>query len=278
MIVAIVSGKGGTGKTTVSANLARALGSPVQLLDCDVEEPNVQLFLHGSLLKKEVVTVPVPQVDQALCDDCGECGRFCQYNAIVSFNTKPLLFPELCHGCGGCALVCPRRAIGETARRIGDIETVDCGNITLVQGRLDVGVAMSPPLIRAVKARLTTATPAILDAPPGTSCPVMTTLQGADMVILVTEPTPFGLYDLSLTVEMVRKLGISFGVVINRVGIGDNGVHRFCQEQNIDVFLELFEDRKIAEAYSRGVLAVEAFPEYRLCFDGLAKKIFKQCR
>lgn len=272
MILAVASGKGGTGKTTVSVNLARALGSPVGLLDCDVEEPNAHLFLAGDLRGEENVTIPIPQVDEFLCDGCGECSRFCEYHAIVSFGATPLIFPEMCHGCGGCAKVCPPKAIREVEKRIGVVETRHAGNITLIQGRLDVGVATTPPLIRAVKARQRNGVHAILDAPPGTSCPVIATLRGADLVVLVTEPTPFGLHDLRLAVDMVRALGIPFGVVINRVGIGDERVHAFCREENIPFLLEIPDDRRIAEAYSRGRLIVEALPEYRGLFESLLEK------
>ncbi len=272
MILAIASGKGGTGKTTVSVNLARALGCDVRLLDCDVEEPNDHLFLKGSRAREEIVTIPIPQVDESLCDGCGECGRACQYHAIVSFGAKPLVFPEMCHGCGGCARVCPRKAIREVERRIGVIETDRAGNITLIQGRLDVGEAMAPPLIRAVKAHLQNGLPAILDAPPGTSCPVIAAIRGADLVLLVTEPTPFGLHDLRLAVEMVRALGIPFGVVVNRVGIGDDRVHVYCREGKIPVLLEIPDDRRIAESYSRGELIVESLPEYRGLFLSLIDK------
>lgn len=272
MILAVASGKGGTGKTTVSVNMARVLGSEVRLLDCDVEEPNDHLFLSGALREAETVGIPVPRVDESLCDGCGECGRFCEYHAIVSFGTKPLIFPELCHGCGGCAKVCPKKAIHEVNKRIGVVETVQAGNITLIHGRLDVGMAMAPPLIRAVKARLQSGLPAILDAPPGTACPVIATLRGTDFVVLVTEPTPFGLHDLKLAVDMVRELRIPFGVVVNRVGIGDDRVHAFCRQENIAVLLEIPEDRRIAEAYSKGSLIVEALPEYRGLFQCLIEK------
>jgi len=270
MILAIASGKGGTGKTTVSVNLARTIGSAVQLLDCDVEEPNAHLFLRGSQTGTDVVSIPIPEVDESLCDACGECGRFCRYHAIVSFGSSPLVFPELCHGCGGCTLVCPRGAIREAGRRVGVVETQEVDGITLVQGRLDIGVAMAPPLIRAVKSRMKNkGMTVILDAPPGTSCPVIATLRGADFVLLVTEPTPFGLHDLQLAVEMVRELGIPFGVVVNRMGIGDNRVHVFCREQEIPILLEIPDDRRIAEAYSRGELIVDALPEYRSHFATL---------
>jgi len=272
MILAVASGKGGTGKTTVSVNLASVLGSAVLLLDCDVEEPNDHLFLKGSLIEKEPVSVPIPQVDESLCDGCGECGRFCEYHAIVSFGSTALVFPEMCHGCGGCEKVCPKKAIREIDHRIGVVETVQAGNITLIQGRLDVGVAMAPPLIRAVKAHLKKDLHAILDAPPGTSCPVIAAIRDADFVVLVTEPTPFGLHDLKLAVDMVRELGIPFGVVVNRFGIGDDRVHVFCNEQKIPLLLEIPDDRRIAEAYSRGSLIVDALPEYRELFLSLTEK------
>jgi len=273
MIIAVASGKGGTGKTTVSVNLAQMLGSDVVLLDCDVEEPNCRLFLDGEQCGEKVAVIPVPQVDESLCDGCGECGRFCAYHAIVTFGTKPLVFPEMCHGCGGCMRVCPKKCIREVGRRMGVVETVRAKNITLIQGRLDVGAAMAPPLIREVKKRLPVdGTLAIIDAPPGTSCPVITTLQGADFIILVTEPTPFGLNDLKLAVGMVRELGISFGVVINRFGIGDDRVHMYCREENIPVLIEIPDDRRIAEAYSKGSIVVDALPEYRTLFQKLLDK------
>ena len=273
MNVAIASGKGGTGKTTLSVNLVRSVGGPVQLLDCDVEEPNAHLFLQGSWIGAEDVCVPVPLVDGAKCDGCGECGRFCAYHAIVSFGTVPLVFPEMCHGCGGCRDVCPRGAIRETPRRLGQVETRQAGDITLVQGRIDVGTAMAPPLIHAVRGRRRSGIPAILDAPPGTSCPVIATLRGVDCAVLVTEPTPFGLHDLQLAVETIRTLGLPFGVVVNRVGAGDGRVHRYCQGEGIPVLLEIPDDRRIAEAYSRGEMMVDALPEYREHFRALLAAI-----
>jgi len=272
MILAIASGKGGTGKTTVSVNLARVLDSNVRLLDCDVEEPNAHLFLKGSNIQEEVVSIPIPQVNESLCDGCGECSRFCEYHAIVSFGAKPLVFPDMCHGCGGCAKICPKKAIHEIDKRIGVVETIQAENITLIQGRLDIGVAMAPPLVRAVKARLQDSIPAILDAPPGTSCPVITTIRGADFVVLVTEPTPFGLHDLELAVDMVREIGIPFGVVVNRAGIGDDRVHVYCKHDGIPILLEIPDDRRIAEAYSNGRLIVDALPEYQGLFQTLIEK------
>jgi MinD superfamily P-loop ATPase len=273
MIVAVASGKGGTGKTTVSVNLAWVMDSPVQLLDCDVEEPNCHLFLKGTVLKTEEVSIPVPEVDEALCNSCGQCSSFCQFHAIASLDTLTMVFPELCHGCGGCIKVCTLGAMTETGKRIGTIETMDSNHITLVRGILDVGVAMAPPLIRAVKDHIQDNALTILDAPPGTSCPVIATIKNADIVLLVTEPTPFGLHDLSLAVDMVRDLGIPMGVVINRAGIGDDRVNSFCKAQGIPILKEIPDDRRIAEAYSRGELIVDALPQYRTVFKELMDKI-----
>lgn len=269
MTIAVASGKGGTGKTTVALNMALVFGGPVQLLDCDVEEPNAHLFLRLEDGREEPVLIPTPVVDESLCDACGECGRFCEYHAIVSFGAKPLVFPELCHGCGGCAAVCPKGAIGETGRRIGVVGTARSGEISLVQGRLDVGTALAPPVIREVKRRLRRDVPALVDAPPGTSCPVIAAVRDADAVMLVTEPTPFGLHDLALAVATVRELRIPFGVVVNRVGAGDNRVHAYCAREGMPILAEIPDDRRIAEAYSRGEPIVEALPEYRGLFHGL---------
>jgi MinD superfamily P-loop ATPase len=273
MIISVASGKGGTGKTTVSANLARVWPSPVQLLDCDVEEPNCHLFIKGDLKAQDVVSMRVPQVDAALCTGCGACSALCEFNAIAALKDEALVFEELCHGCGGCTLVCPTRAITEKDRRIGEIEVMEAGHISLVQGRIDVGVAMAPPVIRAVKDRLDPGKTAILDAPPGTSCPVIATVKDTDLVILVTEPTPFGLHDLRLACDMVRELGLPFGVVINRVGAGDDRVHVFCRDEGVPILLEIPDDRRIAEAYSRGELMVNALGEYRGLFEGLMHNV-----
>ncbi|HPY00596.1 MAG TPA: ATP-binding protein [Candidatus Marinimicrobia bacterium] len=273
MIIAVASGKGGTGKTTIAVNLAYALDREVQLLDCDVEEPNAQLFLNGALLSTEEVTIPIPQIDASLCNGCGECSRFCEYNAIVSYGTMPLVFADMCHGCGGCMKVCPPQAIREVDHRIGVIETFSAGKITLVQGKMDIGAAMAPPLIRAVKQKTDNRIPILLDAPPGTSCPVITTLRGADFVALVTEPTPFGLNDLILAVETVREMDLPFGVIINRSGSGDARVNFYCADENIPILAEIPDDRKIAEAYSRGELIGKVFPEYRLIFEKIINDI-----
>jgi len=273
VIIAIASGKGGTGKTTLSVNLALAAQTPIQLLDCDVEAPNAHLFLNPSGIESTVVHVPIPVVDESACDGCGECGRMCEYHAIVSFGSVPLVFPEMCHGCGGCMRVCPRHAISEKGHRIGEVHISTVGHITLIEGKIDVGIAMAPPLIRAVKSRLSASVPVLLDAPPGTSCPVIASIRDADFVILVTEPTAFGLHDLSLAVDMTRALNRPFAVVVNRMGIGDDRVHQFCREEGIRILAEIPDDRRIAEAYSEGRTIVDAIPAYRGLFHSILNQI-----
>jgi MinD superfamily P-loop ATPase len=273
MIIAVASGKGGTGKTTVATNLARTCAGGVQLLDCDVEAPNSRLFLAGDVVDERIVTVPVPRVDEQRCQACGACSRFCQFHAIVSLGTAPLVFPELCHGCGGCSLVCPHDAIDEAPHRIGVVTTVRSGRVELVEGRLDVGVAMAPPLIRAVRAHRRPDRTTILDAPPGTTCPVVATVRQSDVVVLVTEPTPFGLHDLTLAVDLVRELGLVHGVVINRAGTGDRRVHDYCREAGVPILIEIPDDRRIARACAHGALVVEALPAYAGLFEALHDRI-----
>ena len=277
MIVAIASGKGGTGKTTVAANLARRIsesGRPTQLLDCDVEEPNCHIFVRPRIESSETVQVPVPEVNEELCTLCGECARVCQFNAIACLKKSVLVFPELCHGCAGCWLVCPAGAITPGGREVGVVEKGEAGGF--VQGRLRVGEAMAPPLIRAVKKEIDPARTCLIDAPPGTSCPVIEAVKGSDFLVLVTEPTPFGLNDLRLAVDMARALGLPHGVVINRSGIGDGRLKEYCARESVDVLGEIPDDRRIAEAYSRGELAVDALPEYRGPFDALWATIEEQ--
>ncbi len=257
MKICVASGKGGTGKTTVAVNLARVIGRDVALLDCDVEEPNVNLFLKGTLVKKEKATVPVPQVEEDKCDGCRKCSEFCEYKAIAVIEKVPLLFYELCHSCGGCIRVCPQDAIREIPREIGSIEVYQAHNITLIQGKINVGVATSPPLIRKVKNAANSHSLWILDAPPGTSCPAVTTLKDTDFAILVTEPTPFGLNDLVLAVEVTKELGIPAGVVINRSDIGDDRIHKYCREEGLPILMELEHSIEIARLYSEGRLLVE---------------------
>ncbi|MDD3287490.1 MAG: ATP-binding protein [Alphaproteobacteria bacterium] len=272
MKIAIASGKGGTGKTTLAINLALAAKSPVHLLDCDVEAPNAHLFLRGDLIRQRIVTIPVPEVDEGKCDGCGLCSDFCAFNAIVSFGTIPAISHEMCHGCGGCMRVCPQKAIHETDKQIGVVEIFSCGAITLVQGKLDISVALAPPLIRAVKEEAQ-GDLVIIDAPPGTSCPVIATLREADFVVLVTEPTPFGLNDLRLAVDVVRELSLPFSVVINRAEKGDGLVRPYLEAEKIALLTTITDDRRIAETYAKGQTIIDALPEYEVLFTKLLQKI-----
>ncbi len=273
MIITIASGKGGTGKTTVATNLAVSLSDGVQLLDCDVEQPNAHLFIKPEITHSEKITTPVPEVDLDKCDSCGKCGEICQFSAITVLAEYVLTFPELCHSCKGCMMVCPKEAISEKGRQLGVLEKGVAGSLDFVQGRLRITEAMSPPLIAAVKEHADPDRTVIIDAPPGTSCPVIATLKGSDFVLLVTEPTPFGLNDLKLAVGAVRILGIPMGIVINRSDAGDDGVSSYAKEEGIPVLMEIPDDRKIAEAYSRGIMIVDAFPEMREEFQDLYNKI-----
>ena len=279
--IAIASGKGGTGKTTFATNLAVVLaeeGGRVAYLDCDVEEPNGHLFLRPSIRHNRQVTIPVPRVDESKCTSCGACGAACRHSAILLLKDTVLTFPKLCHGCGGCALACPSGAISEVPRSIGVVEEGMSGPVAFLQGRLDIGEAMAPPVIKAVIHTAPQNRTLIMDAPPGTSCPVIECVRSADVVLLVTEPTPFGLGDLMLAVEMVRALGLPFGVAVNRVGIGDRGVFDYCREEGIPVLLEMPDDRRVAEAYSRGDLAMTVLPLLRFLFTELLEGLSELAR
>ncbi|KPK69592.1 (4Fe-4S)-binding protein [candidate division WOR_3 bacterium SM23_60] len=262
MIISVASGKGGTGKTTFATNFARALDQDVQFLDCDVEEPNAHIFLKPEITKKEFVSTPVPVVDDAQCDYCGVCARICAYNALAVLKSKVLIFPHLCHGCGGCRLLCPQHAITEDDRKIGVVEMGTSGSLQFVHGTLTVGEVMSPPVIRAVKKRIDPHKIVIIDAPPGTSCPVIEAIKGSDICLLVTEPTPFGLHDLVLAVEVVRKLNMPCGIIINRADIGDDKVEAYCTQENIPVLMRIPFDQGIAKMYSNGTLLVSERTEY----------------
>ncbi len=270
MIVAIASGKGGTGKTLLATGLARVVAAggstEVHLLDCDVEEPNAGLFLAPVLTEAEEVSVLVPRVDREHCTFCGRCAEVCAFHALAVIRDEVLVFPELCHGCGSCARQCPARAILEEPRRLGQVEAGRAGEVRFAQGVLDVGQAMATPVIRRLKQwALPESEEALvlLDAPPGNACPVVETLRGSDFALLVTEPTPFGLHDLEVAVEVARdELGLPVGVVVNRDGVGDRGVDDYCARAGVPILLRIPLDRRIAEAYSDGVLWVDALGEY----------------
>ena len=276
--IAIASGKGGTGKTTIATNLALFLSRTRQNVcyaDCDVEAPNGHIFLKPAITRRKPVSIPVPKVDAEKCTGCGECGKICRYSAIVCIKEKVLTFPELCHGCGGCALVCPVEAIHEIPREIGMVEEGNANGLRFVHGKLNIGEPMAPPLIREVKRSGADADGIIVDAPPGTSCPVIESVKGSDYVLLVTEPTPFGLHDLKLAVEMTRQLGLPFGIVVNRSDIGDERVIQYAADEGIPILLEVPDDRRIAEAYSRGETLVGLGSDYERMFALLSDQISK---
>lgn len=263
MRVAIASGKGGTGKTTIATSLAYTAaqrGDRVAYLDCDVEEPNGHLFLQPQIVDQRPITRLVPVVDPVRCTHCGACAQACRYGAIACVGERTLIFAELCHSCGGCLLACPQEAIGEVPVPIGTLRTGRSGGVAFVDGVLNVGEAMSPPAIRAVKQAAPDAILTILDCPPGTSCPVIESVRGCDLLLLVTEPTPFGLHDLKLAVEMARALGLEVGVVVNRADAGDRAVWDYCRQRRVSILAEIPDDRAVAEAYSRGELAAQAVP------------------
>jgi MinD superfamily P-loop ATPase len=267
--IAVASGKGGTGKTTIAVSLAMAaasFGTTVQYLDCDVEEPNGYIFLKPQIHSRFPAIVLLPKVIEDKCNGCGDCADICAYNAIAVVKENVLIFPELCHACGACSLFCPRDAIVEISRPVGTIEIGEGGGIAFVQGLLSIGQIMTPAVIAAVKGAAGDQEITLLDCPPGTSCPVIEAVRDADSVLLVTEPTPFGLHDLRLAVEMTRALEKPFCVVLNRYDLGDDKTVAYCREENIPIVLSIPDDRRIAEAYARGEALTEALPSYAPVF------------
>ncbi len=276
MKIAIASGKGGTGKTTIATNLALAIsqgGKQVQYLDCDVEEPNGHIFLKPEINSTQQITVSVPEVDLAKCIGCGKCSQLCQYSAIISMKKTVLTFEQLCHCCGGCMLVCPAGAITEKKQIIGQLNQGISNGIDFVDAVMEIGDVRTPSLIKQVKSKIDDNKAAIIDAPPGTSCPVIETVKDADYVLLVTEPTPFGLNDLILAVEMVRKLKKPFSVVVNRDNIGDQTVYDYCRREKIKISLQIPDDRQIAQTYSSGKMILQELPQYNDPFLKLAKAL-----
>jgi MinD superfamily P-loop ATPase len=262
VIVSVASGKGGTGKTLVATSLALSLGKQVQILDCDVEEPNVHVLLRPNIVQSKPVCIPVPVVDKAKCNYCGKCAEACAYRAIAVLPETVLVFPELCHGCGACSYLCPERAIAEEGREVGVVETGRFGEIDVVQGKLNIGEAMPTPVIREVKRHINPTGTILIDVSPGTSCPVVEAVRGSDFCLLVTEPTPFGFHDLTLAVDMVKALGIPCGVVLNRDGSAYHRVEEYCSEKDIPLLMRIPLDMEIARLYSRGITLVQGMPEW----------------
>ena len=279
--IAIASGKGGTGKTTVASNLAfvaRESGKQVTLIDCDVEEPNLHIFMLPRIGGTHEFALPVPVVDEEKCTGCGKCDEACQFSAIIVLGEKVVTFHELCHSCGGCTLACPKGALSERPRKTGVIEEGEADGIRFLQARLNVGEPMATPLIRDLKKRIPQDGISILDSPPGTACPVIESVKGTDYLLLVTEPTPFGLHDLKLALGMARALSLRTGVVVNRADSGDDRTRDYCRAEGLDVLLEIPDDRRVAESYSRGELAAQAVEGYRERFEGLLRSVEAKAR
>jgi MinD superfamily P-loop ATPase len=260
----------------VAVALALSVKEPVQLLDCDVEAPNGHIFMKTRWEKKETIYLQVPKVDEKKCTYCRACSQLCQFKAILVLGETIITFPEMCHACGGCFLVCEPKALLADQKELGVIEEGWAGPIHFVHGRLRVGEPMSPPLIREVKKRIKKNTLAILDAPPGTSCPVIQTVKGSDYTILVTEPTPFGLFDLKLALAALGSLNIPCGVILNRANIGNNETKTYLQSEGIPLLMEIPFERRIAEGYAKGQSLVEIKPELKEQFQKLFLEIKKR--
>jgi len=273
MQIAVASGKGGTGKTIISTSLAQCAPGPVQYLDCDVEEPNGHIFLKPELTSRERCTVVVPRILEEKCTYCGKCRDICRFNAITQFAKTIMTFPEMCHSCLGCFQVCTDNAIDRSEREIGVLESGMAGDISFVHGRMRVGEAMAVPLLKAVKKKADREALVIIDAPPGTSCPFVEAISDADYVILVTEPTPFGLHDLKLAAEVLVNFSKPCGVIINRADLGDARVEQWCRQERIPILLKVPFDRRVAEGYARGQTLVESRPDLRPVLQALIQEV-----
>jgi MinD superfamily P-loop ATPase len=276
-VVAIASGKGGTGKTTVSVNLAAVSREPLTLLDCDVEAPNAHLFVKPVWDRYVRVPVPVPAVSGEKCTGCGRCVEACRFNAVALLTGSPTFFPELCHSCGNCVRVCPENALYEVSREVGTLRSGRAGLLNFTDGIMDIGEARSSPVIDKVRDNAGVDSLTIVDAPPGTSCPAVSAVRMTSYVVLVTEPTPFGLHDLRLAVEMVEELGIRAGVIINRTGVGSDDVEKFCRDNDLPILTKIPYDREVARSYTRGEILTRIYPVYRKLFKDLLDRVMEEC-
>ena len=272
MKITVASGKGGTGKTIIAVNIALSIENSM-LIDCDVEGPNSHIFFKGPMVKLKDVSILAPKFDLDTCTLCGKCVEFCQYNAISIIGEKLLFFEELCHGCGGCKIICPVDAITEVDHNVGLIEKGGTEDLPLYHGLLNISEPFGVPIINQLKQFADDKKTTIFDSPPGTACPAVETMRDVDFCILVTEPTPFGLHDLTLTVDVIRQIGTPFGVVVNRDGIGDDRVDRYCEKESIPLLAKIPNDMEIAKLYSQGVPMVKGLPKYRELFEELFAKI-----
>ncbi|MFW5730978.1 MAG: 4Fe-4S binding protein [Desulfonatronovibrionaceae bacterium] len=280
MIISVASGKGGTGKTTVSASLATVWERPVAAVDLDVEEPNLSIFLHPEMSSEKKVYLQVPEVDESKCTLCGQCSDLCQFKAINIMGQTLMTFPEMCHGCGGCKAICPEKAISWGSRELGTMHKGRFGDSSFLMGTLRVGEAMSPPLMTRIKEELMLGVlrpgqDAVLDAPPGVSCPAVCAVMDSDFIVLVTEPTLFGLHDFKLAVEAFSPFKKPMAAVINRAGAGDDQVYRFCRDSNIPILASIPFDRDIAMGYSKGQVVAEMSRELKSLFTDMARSIVK---
>ena len=277
MKIAVASGKGGTGKTTVAASLVHVWPAPVVAVDLDVEAPNLHLFLHPVEAGRRKAMLEIPEPDESKCTFCRKCSDICQFAAVKVFGEVLMVFPEMCHGCGGCLAVCPEDALHPGERELGEIVWGTAGHAGFIMGRSRIGEAMSPPLMRQVKGQLCEIAPPgsdmIIDAPPGVSCPAVNAVMDADAIVLVTEPTPFGVFDLGLAHKAFSSLGKPMGVVINRVGIGEDAVYGFCERQGLEILAEIPYDRAVAEAYAEGRVVAAAVPWVRKIVEDLAQRL-----
>jgi len=275
--ISIASGKGGTGKTLVATSMAASLASSgerrITLADCDVEEPNAYLFFpERTLLERKECLVPVPVINEAKCTHCGKCSEVCAYHALAVLPETVLLFPELCHGCGACTIICPKKAVSETSRSVGELFRARSGGVEVIWGELALGEAQTTPLIKAVKDGAGGET-VIVDCPPGTSCSLVESVRSTDFCLLVTESTPFGLYDLNIALRVLEKMNIPRAVLVNKSGMGDRKVYEYLKKRNIPLLMEIPLDRKIAQLYSRGEIFAEKMPQWKAKFAVMIREI-----